>query len=108
MTILPLSNPVLSRGVRTRLLRKGTVRSENVTKSRKEILPRTVRTKNFDVFPKLRKNHLRKLTINRQNIITMTQKVKPDITRKVVNKAYIIRKPAKRGYRSRTTNIRMY
>jgi len=85
--------------VRTRLLRKGTVRGKNITKTRRKILPRTIRTKNFDTFPKLRKNHLRKLTINGQNIRTMTQKIKPGITRKIINKAHIIRKPAKRGHR---------
>ena len=80
MTRLPLSNPILSRGVRARLLRKGTVRDEDVTKSRREILRHTIRTKNLDTFFKLHKNYFRKLTINRQNIITMTQKVKPGIT----------------------------
>ena len=78
------------------------------TKSRREILSCTIRTKNFDTFPKLRKNYLRKLTINRQNIITITQKIKSGITEKVINKTHIIKKTAKRSHRSRTPNIGMH
>ena len=45
VTMLPLGNPILSRRVRTRLLRKGIVGGEQSTKSSGEVLTCTIRTK---------------------------------------------------------------
>jgi len=97
VTTLPLGNSILSRRVRTRLLRKGAVRGELITKRSGEILAGTIRTKYLDAFAKLSMNHLRELAVDRKHIRTGTHKVKPCISREIINKAHIVGKAPKRG-----------
>ena len=73
------------------------MRGEQITKRSGEILTGTVRTKGLDAFAKLSMNHLCELAIDREHIRMRTHKVKPSVSREIINKIDIVEHPPREG-----------
>ena len=69
------------------------MRGKQITKRSRKILAGTIRTKYLDAFAELSMNHLCELAIDREHIRTRTHKIKPSVSREIINKTDIVKNP---------------
>ena len=72
------------------------MRGEQIKKCSGKMLAGIIRMKYLDAFVELSMNHLCELAINREHIRTRMHKIKPSVSREIINKTDIVGKPPKR------------
>jgi hypothetical protein len=86
MTMLTLSNAILSMGARTGELSKSALLSKNTTQLLGDILTSRVSTEYTNRCRKLREDHSRKTLIYGEHLTTRTHKIQPSVPGKIIYK----------------------
>jgi hypothetical protein len=105
MTILALSNPIMSMSIRTRKLSKTTLLNKLPMKSIREILTYRIHKKDTNRSVKMSMNHSRESLIDGQILTTVFHKIGPCVVRKIIFKNDVIFMTTLRYKRCWTSNI---